>query len=104
MADKLDDAKVRAQVLDRSTKVQAPEMAQPTGRWKPAAALEHYLAARTHTAELVNSTPGLRAHVIVHPYFGPLDGYQWAIAVAAHSVRHTQQILEVKADPNFPTK
>jgi hypothetical protein len=31
-----------------------------------------------------------------------MDGYQWILAVAAHSARHTQQILEVKADPKFP--
>jgi hypothetical protein len=91
------DAKVVSQVLDRSNKVQAPEGALPTGSWTPAGALDHYLAARARTAELLTSTSGLRAHVIVHPYFGPLDGYQWVLAVAAHSVRHTQQILEVKA-------
>jgi hypothetical protein len=34
--------------------------------------------------------------------FGPLDGYDWILAVAAHTARHTQQILEVKADPGFP--
>ena len=27
---------------------------------------------------------------------------KWVLAVAAHSARHTKQILEVKADPNFP--
>jgi hypothetical protein len=37
-----------------------------------------------------------------HPVLGPLDGYEWILAAAAHSERHTKQILEVKADPNFP--
>ena len=29
---------------------------------------------------------------------------QWVLFVAAHSERHTKQINEVKADPNFPKK
>lgn len=35
--------------------------------------------------------------------FGPWL-YQNIILVAAHSERHTKQIDEVKADPNFPKK
>jgi hypothetical protein len=31
-----------------------------------------------------------------------MDGYQWVLATAAHTERHTKQILEVKSDPNFP--
>jgi hypothetical protein len=37
-----------------------------------------------------------------NPFFGPWDGYQWLLAVASHTTRHTGQILEVKAHPNFP--
>jgi hypothetical protein len=33
-----------------------------------------------------------------------LDAYQWLLLLASHSERHTLQILEVKADPNFPKK
>jgi hypothetical protein len=33
---------------------------------------------------------------------GPLDAYQWILLISAHSERHTKQIEEVKADPNFP--
>ena len=29
---------------------------------------------------------------------------QWILAAAGHSKRHTEQIIEVKADPNFPAK
>ena len=96
------DTMILVKVLDRSTKYQAPPSAIPTGRWTPADALEHFLAGRAQTAALLNSTPDLRQHVINHPVLGPLDGYEWVLAVAAHSARHTKQILEVKADPNFP--
>jgi len=45
---------------------------------------------------------GTPQHVFDHPALGPLDGYEWVLAVAAHTERHTKQILEVKADANFP--
>jgi hypothetical protein len=39
------------------------------------------------------------------PLGGPkLDAYEWVLFVSAHSQRHTKQIEEVKADPNFPKK
>jgi len=31
-----------------------------------------------------------------------LDAYEFVLLIAAHSERHTKQILEVKADPNYP--
>jgi hypothetical protein len=54
------------------------------------------------TAELLSVARNLRGHVLPHPVFGPWDGYQWILAAGCHSARHTGQILEVKADPNFP--
>jgi len=96
------DAMLLAKIPDRSTKYQAPPSAVPTGRWTPADTLEHFLAGRAQTVALFKSTPDLRAHAINHPVFGQLDGYEWVLAAAAHSARHTKQILEVKADPNFP--
>jgi len=44
----------------------------------------------------------LRDHMGPHPVLGPLDAYQWILLISAHSERHTKQIEEVKADPNFP--
>jgi hypothetical protein len=32
-----------------------------------------------------------------------MDGYQWILAATAHAERHTKQILEVRADENFPS-
>ena len=96
------DAMVLANVPDRSTKFQAPEPAVPTGRWTPAETHDHFLASRTQTVAFLKSTPDLRGHVVPHPVFGPMDGYEWVLAVAAHTERHTKQILEVKADPAYP--
>jgi hypothetical protein len=98
---KMDDG-VLAQVPDRSHKIQAPEPLKPTNRFgSPADAEKHFVESRTTTELFLKSTPDLRAHVADSP-MGKLDGYEWVLLIAAHSERHTKQILEVKADPNFP--
>jgi hypothetical protein len=95
------DATVLAMLPDRSTKRQAPPPFVPTGRWKPEEALDHFLKSRATTIAFLESTPDLRAHVGDSP-LGPLDAYEWLLFMGGHSERHTKQILEVKADPNFP--
>ncbi len=96
------DAIILAKVPDRSTKVQAPDNLVPTGRWTPQASLERFLDDRRETANFLTSGTNLRGHVLNHPALGPLDAYEWVLAVAAHTERHTKQILEVKGDPHFP--
>ncbi|HUD67905.1 MAG TPA: DinB family protein [Candidatus Sulfotelmatobacter sp.] len=95
------DANVLAMLPDRSSKGQAPPPFVPTGRWKPEEALDHFLKSRANTIAFLESTADLRAHVGNSPP-GPLDAYEWLLFMGGHSERHTQQILEVKADPNFP--
>ena len=96
------DEGVLAMVPDRSHKVQAPEPLQPTNRFgSPTAAQKHFVESRTATEEYLKNATGLRAHLGDGP-MGKLDGYQYVLLIAAHSDRHTKQMLEVKADPNFP--
>ncbi len=98
---KADDA-VLAMVPDRSHKVQAPEPLQPTNRFgSPVAAQKHFVESRAVTEEYLKNATGLRAHLGDSP-MGKLDGYEFVLLIAAHSERHTKQMLEVKADPNFP--
>lgn len=97
------DAMILSMVPDRSQKRQAPSPLVPKGRWTPAETLAHFLDSRAKTIELLQSTPDLRQHVSSdNPFQQPMDAYQWLLFIAAHSDRHTKQILEVKADPNFP--
>lgn len=96
------DAMVLAMIPDRSHKAQAPPPLVPTGRWTPAEALDHFLKSRAKTIAFLQSTPDLRQHVADSPIGQPLDAYEWLLFIGAHSERHTKQILEVKADPNFP--
>ena len=97
------DAMILAAVPDRSQKRQAPGPLVPSGRWTPAETLAHFEKSRANTIQFLQSTEGLRDHVSSdNPLQQPMDAYQWLLFIAAHSERHTKQIAEVKADPNFP--
>ncbi len=100
------DSLLRNQVVDRSTKVQAPEMLKPTNRWATLAELaKSFNASRDKTINYIKtSQEDLRSHFGPHPILKDLDAYQWITLISAHSARHTDQIKEVKADPNFPKK
>lgn len=99
---KTDDA-VLAMVPDRSQKAQAPEPLVPTNRFgSPDGSLKHFVESRMATEQFLKTATGLRDHAVDSPIGIKLDGYQFVLLIAAHSERHTKQILEVKADPNFP--
>ena len=98
------DEMILTRVPDRSHKAQAPEFLKPTNRWATEADLiKAFEDERKATMDYVRTTnDDLRDHFGPHPTLGTLDGYQWILLISAHSERHTKQIEEVKADPNFP--
>lgn len=98
------DEMILQRMPDRSHKAQAPEILRPTGRWATEADLTRgFDESRKATMDYVRTTnDDLRDHFFDHPAFGTLDGYQWLLLLSSHSERHTAQIEEVKADPNFP--
>ena len=100
------DASIMAMIPDRSQKAQAPDELKPTNRFgSPEGSLKHFVESRATTENFLKDTPDLRAHAVDSPMGGPkVDAYEWVLFVAAHSQRHTKQIEEVKADPNFPKK
>jgi hypothetical protein len=101
---KKTDEAVLAMVPDRTHKAQAPEPLVPTNRFgSPEGSIKHFVASRVTTEDFLKSTAGMRDHVMESP-MGKLDAYEFVLLVAAHSERHTKQINEVKADPNFPKK
>lgn len=100
---KTDDG-VLAMVPDRTNKVQAPEPLVPTNRFgSPDGSIKHFVESRATTENFLKSATGMRDHVLDSP-MGKLDAYEFVLLIAAHSERHTKQINEVKADPNFPKK
>src|SRR5260370_274116 len=101
---KKTDEAVLMMVPDRTHKAQAPEPLVPTNRFgSPEGSLKHFVESRAVTEDFLKNTTGLRDHVMEGP-LGKLDGYEFVLFIAGHSERHTKQINEVKADPNFPKK
>ena len=99
------DEMVLTMIPDRSHKAQAPEPLKPTNRFgSPQGSLKHFTESRAQTEDFLRTHDDLRAHAIDSPIEKKLDAYEWVLFIAAHSERHTKQILEVKADPNFPKK
>jgi hypothetical protein len=100
----LDELVLKA-MPDRTHKAQAPEPLKPTNRFgTPQASLKHFLDARAQTEDFLKTHDDLREHAGDSPFGKKLDAYEWILLVAGHSERHTKQILEVKADPNFPKR
>jgi hypothetical protein len=99
---KRTDEAVVAMVPDRSHKAQAPEPLIPSNRFgSPDGSVKHFVESRATTDQFLKTTTGLRDHVMGGPV-GSMDGYEFVLFIAAHCERHTKQINEVKADPNFP--
>lgn len=97
------DEKLLTVLVDRSKKFKAPEPLIPTNRFgTPAAAVEAFRKERAETIKLASGDVDLRAQGANHFLLGPLDAYGWFLFQSGHSERHTLQIEEVKADPNFP--
>lgn len=93
-------------IPDRSQKAQAPEALRPSGRWKtPQEAVAAFKKMRDAHIRYVETTQDpLRVHFQAHPAVGLIDSYQWLLLMSAHTERHTNQILEVKASPGYPAK
>jgi hypothetical protein len=99
-----DDERIRRLLLDRTTHRQAPEFLKPTGRFP---ALTEVTVSFGQSRDKIvayvqNTKEDFRGHAGPHPALKAMDGYQWLVLLSAHCRRHTAQIEEVKADPNFP--
>jgi uncharacterized damage-inducible protein DinB len=104
---KFTTEQLKAAITDRSKKFQAPEFLQPanapTKFASPAQALAALDAQRAKIMEYLKTTDAdLNNIFIQHPALGWIDAYQFIMFIAAHGKRHTLQLEEVKAHPNFP--
>ncbi len=97
------DRALVAGVAERSHKLNAPEPLVPSGKIStPEEAARAFASARDKNIEYARKTDDdLRVHVGPGPA-GDLDAYQFLLLLSAHSARHTAQIREVKASPNYP--
>jgi hypothetical protein len=101
------DHQLASMIQDRSHKATAPEPIDPKDRaasLTPEGAAKAFTEKRDQNEEYVKTTSDdLRVHVGPGPV-GPMDAYQVLILMATHTARHTAQIKEVQANPNYPAK
>jgi hypothetical protein len=90
---------IRVRAVDRSRRFESPPAARPAGRFPTlAAALKHFLAGRERTVRFVESCgDDLRSQIAIHPLIGPATCYEMLLLIAAHPLRHAQQIEEIKS-------
>jgi hypothetical protein len=107
----LVDGIIVNQFPNRLTKFPAPEVLNPKGDCALHDARDRLAANTRKLAACLESVPDLRWHVLESPPLKAvskgehvlMDGYQWILAASAHTERHTKQILEVRADAEFPS-
>ena len=103
-AVKATDDQVLQMVQSRAQKVKTfPPLEPQNTSFKscPDALSSFYDSRKMLTDFVATTSDDMRDHVVTLA-FGSFDSYQMILFIAAHSNRHTQQIEEVKADPNFP--
>ena len=101
----ITDEELLAKLINREKKYTAPEVLQPVGieyaSFKEA--IRDFKWKRYRTIGFVKSTTvDLRKHFAKNPVFGQMDTYQWTLHVAAHCLRHIEQIEEVLSDQHYP--
>jgi hypothetical protein len=91
------DAKLIRWGQNRARRYDAPAGMAPKGRFPTlAAAMDAFEESRRRTEDYVNTTSDdLRNRTAPHPV-GPIDAYQCFILLALHSLRHADQIREVR--------
>jgi hypothetical protein len=95
---------------DRLAKFPSPQ--PPAGGFARSEALGRIANNYARLNEYLETSPDLRHHsiesrplkAVSNGVFTSMDGYQWILAAAAHTERHTKQILEVIAETDFPAR
>ncbi len=100
---KMTDDMIKATLTNRGFKVKTREGFYPTGQ-----SAEQSLAQFNERREALikymkESKEDMRNHIAETP-LGAVDGYQLLLFLSAHTKRHTLQIAELKAHPDFPKK
>jgi hypothetical protein len=92
-------------VPSRTGKAVAPDRIVPRAGLTPGQVKERFGGQRTDMVRFARETQvALKEHTLAHPFpiFGMLHAYQWLLYVPLHTIRHNQQIAEVKAASGYP--
>ncbi len=100
---KHDDEAIKNMIGSRTVKVKTREGFYPTGQFgNTAQTLTVFKERRADLIKYMKSTEDdLRNHFAETPV-GLIDTYQLLLFLSAHTKRHTLQIAELKAHPDFP--
>jgi len=100
---KHDDEAIKNMISSRTVKVKTREGFYPTGQFgNTAQTLVVFKERRAELIKYMKSTEDdLRNHFAETPV-GLIDTYQLLLFLSAHTKRHTLQIVELKAHPDFP--
>src|SRR6187402_2850854 len=100
---KTSDEEIVNMITDRTHKVKTQQPFEPTNKFGSfEASLKEFKAKRDDNIKYIKTTSDdLRNHYNDMP-FGKIDSYQTILFMAAHSRRHTEQIVEVMNNPGFP--
>ena len=96
---------LKEKLLDRSTGRDAPGPVVPSGEVDRAAALRVFRERRERSLRFATeAAEPLKAHTVDHrrPIYGTLNAYQWLLFIGYHTMRHVEQIADVKRAPDFP--
>ncbi|HSB54839.1 MAG TPA: DinB family protein [Gemmatimonadales bacterium] len=99
----IGDEVIVQSMFNREKRYNAPEFALPTGKWTSREPLvtEFVESRRLMLAWIDGVTEDLRAYFAPHPMIGTMDGVQWLLFAAAHTERHTRQIIEFRRSAGF---
>ncbi len=96
--DTLRENRIWEGVRSRASRVPAPEFVRPAGRYHTLAeAVGAFVEKRNRAIEFLAAyKEDLRAIGATHPLLGPCNGYEYALIMAAHSIRHAGQVREIR--------
>jgi DinB family protein len=103
---KFTDEQILTMVTNRGNKFPAPDPLKPVGKWASMVeTMQEFDKRRGRTIDFVKKTDAdMRSHFMPFGSNAEIDALQWSLFLSGHCERHTAQINEVKADPNYPKK
>ena len=86
-------------VASRAERWQAPEMVAPRPAATIASALASLRESRAALLDVLHGADGLDLAAVkaTHARLGEINVYQWALFIAQHEARHTEQLAEMAA-------
>ena len=87
----------RLRLLDRSSRMSAPEPVMPRGELTAAQAMAALTESRQALVSALEAGDGLALGRIAypHPLLGELNLYQWVLFVGQHEARHAGQLRDI---------